>query len=111
MEKVFEANVNITEYSSHVVQLFSYIFFLNKGKFLDVNASMIQHTHRFVHEFTKANFHKRNVHALVICIVAKFLKLIAFWTSSSSRNPNRTFYGKRIFSRSGSYCVLFNTRQ
>jgi len=32
MEKVFEANVNIMEYSSHVVQL----FFLNKGKFLDV---------------------------------------------------------------------------
>jgi len=27
MEKVFEANVNITEYSSHDVQLFSYIFF------------------------------------------------------------------------------------
>jgi hypothetical protein len=34
MEKVFEANVSIVEYSSHIVQLFSYKFFLNKGKFL-----------------------------------------------------------------------------
>jgi hypothetical protein len=59
MEKVFEANVNITEYSSHVVQLFSYIFFLNKGKFLDVNASMIQHINSFVHEFTKANYSQK----------------------------------------------------
>jgi hypothetical protein len=33
-----------------------YIYFLNKGKFLDVNASVIQHSHRFVHEFTKAKY-------------------------------------------------------
>ena len=34
------------------------IYFLNKGKFLDVNAStrMIQHSHKFVHEFTKAKY-------------------------------------------------------
>ena len=82
-----------------------FLIFFNKGKFLDIMLLWCRISIDSYMNSPKRNIYKWNAHTLMIYIVAKFLKFVGFWTSSSSRNPKRTRYGKRIFSCSDIYCI------